>query len=343
MRRMSVNSVRKLGEWYRKHARDLPWRKNRDPYRIWLSEIMLQQTQVKTVIPYFEKFLERFPDVQDLAGAPLDEVLRLWAGLGYYSRARNLHAGARALAEHLRNGRGFPKNREEWLQIPGVGPYTAGAVCSIALGLREPIVDGNVVRVLSRFYAIQDPDPRYTAIWDSARKWVSVREVEPAVINQGLMELGATVCTPRAPRCEECPLRRTCRGKTDPVRYPVKKKKADVLRIEEEVWILFRTSKSETEVVLRQNSSGPWRRGLWDFPRSGTVAVGDENHLEAEWSSRYAVTRHRITRLHRVFRVSRVRLKEGDNWFPLDGLPALPAPTRKALVVLQKRIGGRID
>lgn len=339
MGRMSVNSVRKLGAWYRKNARDLPWRKGNDPYRVWLSEIMLQQTQVKTVIPYFETFLERFPEVQDLADAPLDEVLRLWAGLGYYSRARNLHAGARALAERLSQGEGFPRNREDWLQIPGVGPYTAGAVCSIALGLREPIVDGNVVRVLSRNYAIEDAGPRYQRIWDSARKWVEVEEVEPAVINQGLMELGALICTPRNPRCEVCPLSKSCRGKTNPSKYPVKKKKPEVLRIEEEVWILFRMTKSGPEVVLRQNSSGPWRRGLWDFPRSGTLSLGRENLLEAEWSSRYAVTRHRITRLHRAFRVSRVRLKEGDDWFHLEDLPALPAPTRKALIALKKRMG----
>ena len=341
MRGMSVNSVRRLGEWFRKHARDLPWRQDRDPYRIWLSEIMLQQTQVKTVIPYFEAFLERFPEVQDLADAPLDEVLRLWAGLGYYSRARNLHAGARALAERLKCGLGFPRNREEWLQIPGVGPYTAGALCSIALGLREPIVDGNVVRVLSRFYGIEDPDPRYQRIWDCARKWVAVKEVEPSVINQGMMELGAMVCTPRTPRCEECPIRRSCRGKSDPLRYPVKKKKTEIVPVEEEVWILLRVSKTGLEVVLRKNSSGPWRRGLWDFPRSGTVALSGENALVAEWSSRYAVTRHRITRLHRAFRVSRIRLKEGYGWFPLGDLPALPAPTQKALARFRNGIDQR--
>jgi A/G-specific adenine glycosylase len=335
---MSVNSVRNLGEWYRKHARDLPWRKGRDPYRIWLSEIMLQQTQVKTVIPYFEAFLKRFPAVEDLADAPLDEVLRLWAGLGYYSRARNLHAGARALAARLKSGCGFPQSREEWLEIPGVGPYTAGAVCSIALGLREPIVDGNVVRVFSRFYGIEVADPRQERIWESARKWVGVREVKPEIINQGLMELGAMVCTPRNPACEECPIRRGCRGKTDPLRYPAKKKKAEVIRIDEEVWVLFRQSESLFEVVLRENSSGPWRRGLWDFPRSGTVAIGSKNTLEAEWSSRYAVTRHRVTRSHLAFRVSKLRLKEGDAWFDLEDLPAIPAPTKKALLGIKKRI-----
>jgi A/G-specific adenine glycosylase len=297
---------------------------------------MLQQTQVKTVIPYFHSFLERFPEVQDLADAPLDEVLRLWAGLGYYSRARNLHAGARALAWRLRNGQGFPQNREEWLQVPGVGPYTAGAVCSIALGLREAIVDGNVVRVLSRFYAIEDPDPRYRQIWETAKKWVAVKEVEPEITNQALMELGAMICTPRNPQCEVCPIRRNCRGKKDPSRYPVKKKKAEVVRVEEEVWILCRMSKSGLEVVLRKNSSGPWRRGLWDFPRSGTVALGGGNVLFSEWSSRYAVTRHRMTRQHRAFRVSRAQLKEGDSWFHVDELPALPAPTKKALLHLKK-------
>jgi A/G-specific adenine glycosylase len=341
MRWMSVNTVRKLGDWYRRNARDLPWRRDRDPYRIWLSEIMLQQTQVKTVIPYFEAFLDKFPAVEDLADAPVDEVLRLWAGLGYYSRARNLHAGARSLAGRLRAGKGYPGSRKDWLEIPGVGPYTAGAVCSIALGLREPIVDGNVVRVMSRFYAIENSDPRHAEIWKHARKWVEVLEVEPETINQGLMELGALICTPRNPRCEECPIRRNCRGKTDPSRYPVKKKKAEVLKVAEEVWILYRRDGRKCEVVLKQNSSGPWRRGLWDFPPSGSVALGRDNALLAEWSSSYAVTRHRINRQHRAYRVSRLSLKSGYEWFSLNELPAVPAPTRRALIRLRQEIDQR--
>jgi A/G-specific adenine glycosylase len=329
---VSVNPVRKLAAWYRKNSRDLPWRKSSDPYRVWLSEIMLQQTQVKTVIPYFERFIARFPEVSDLAEAEEEEVFKLWAGLGYYSRARNLHRGAKALAERLEKGEGYPEDRESWLSIPGVGPYTAGAVLSIAFNLAEPIVDGNVVRVFSRLKAIREFDPKHARIWRLAREWVSEPSIEPSELNQGLMELGALVCKPKNPDCASCPLRMNCRGRKNPMDYPKKKKRVEWIRREEAVRIVFRAGNSGLEVLLRKNNEGPWRKGLWDFPTDFPPDSGKKAEVLAAWISTYTVTRHRVTRNHELFcyRGSKSGRVKGS-WFPLEDLPALPAPTKKAL------------
>jgi A/G-specific adenine glycosylase len=206
--------VRALGSWYDAHARDLPWRRSRDPYAIWVSEIMLQQTRVDTVIPYFERFLERFPDVVALATAPLEQVLQHWSGLGYYRRARQMHAAAGEIVE--RHGGDLPADVAALRQLTGVGRYTAGAVASIAFAIPAPLVDGNVIRVLSRLFGLED-DMRSTAaqalVWRHAEALVP--KGRPGRFNQALMELGATVCTPRAPQCERCPLRRRCVARRD--------------------------------------------------------------------------------------------------------------------------------
>lgn len=191
------------------HARDLPWRRTRDPYAIWISEVMLQQTRVDTVIPYFERFLKRFPTVRALAEAPEDAVLSHWSGLGYYRRARQLHAAAKVmLSEH---GGQVPEDREARLGLPGIGSYTAGAIGSIAFDREEPIVDGNVARVMSRVHGLAAPlgtKESDAALWDHATRWV--KGERPGALNQALMELGATVCTPTQPRCEHCPLKKSC-------------------------------------------------------------------------------------------------------------------------------------
>lgn len=198
-----------LGAWYDTSARDLPWRRTRDPYAIWLSEVMLQQTRVETVIPYFERFLERFPSVDALASAPMDEVLSQWSGLGYYRRARQLHAAAREVTE--RYGGALPDRASELRTLHGVGAYTAGAIASIAFDRPEPLVDGNVARVLSRVEGIAD-DIRGAAgarrLWQAAARLVP--EDRPGRWNQALMELGATLCAPRDPRCAACPLAASC-------------------------------------------------------------------------------------------------------------------------------------
>ena len=196
--------------WYATSRRDLPWRKTRDPYAIWLSEIMLQQTKVDTVMPYYERFLATYPTVHALAEAPLDSVLAIWSGLGYYRRARMMHAGARAVAE----SGAFPDDVEGLLRIPGVGAYTAGAIASIAFARPAALVDGNVARVFARLFAIED-DVRGGAglarIWALAEALVArVPEKRAGDWNQALMELGATVCAPREPRCASCPVRNLC-------------------------------------------------------------------------------------------------------------------------------------
>lgn len=198
-------------DWYKLRKRDLPWRKTRDPYAIWVSEVMLQQTQVKTVLGYYERWLERFPTLSALAAAEEADVLHAWQGLGYYSRARRLLSGARAVAE--RHGGELPRDVQALLALPGIGPYSAGAIASIAFGLPEPIVDGNVVRVLCRLFALEgDPakSPLKQKLWQLARELVPA--AAPSDFNQSLMELGATICTPSSPRCPECPVNRECQA-----------------------------------------------------------------------------------------------------------------------------------
>jgi A/G-specific adenine glycosylase len=209
--------ARNLAVWYGRAARDLPWRRTRDPYRIWLSEVMLQQTRVDTVIPYYERFLARFPDAAALAAAPLDDVLALWSGLGYYSRARALHRAAQQIvSEH---GGSLPGTAEGLRALSGIGPYTAGAIASIAFDAPEPLVDGNVARVLARTHGIS-LDARgaeaQKAFWEIAgRLVVADPEVPPSVLNQALMELGALVCTPLRPGCGVCPLAQLCVANRD--------------------------------------------------------------------------------------------------------------------------------
>jgi A/G-specific adenine glycosylase len=197
--------------WYARNRRDLPWRNTKDPYRIWVSEIMLQQTQVDTVVPYYERFLSRFPTVHALADASLDDVLKTWENLGYYARARHLHAAAREIVE-TSSGR-IPQTRDELVRLPGIGEYTCGAILSIAFGRPYPAVDANVRRVLSRLFAIRASlDQGRTArhIASVAERLVPVKN--PGEFNQGLMDLGATICTPKTPRCAICPVQSCCRA-----------------------------------------------------------------------------------------------------------------------------------
>jgi A/G-specific adenine glycosylase len=201
----------KLLRWYRRYARDLPWRRTRDPYAIWLSEIMLQQTQVQTVIAYYERFLKRLPTVEKLARARLDTVLKLWEGLGYYSRARNLHKAAQCILKEYQGV--FPDTAEDLRRLPGIGRYTAGAVASIAYGLAEPILDGNVTRILCRLFRIHgDTGSRdvQQQLWALAAELVPRRS--PGEFNQAMMELGATLCARQSPQCPDCPLQSLCQA-----------------------------------------------------------------------------------------------------------------------------------
>ena len=201
---------RALGDWYARIRRDLPWRRTDDAYRIWVSEVMLQQTTVRAATPYYEAFVERFATLADLAAAREEDVLSAWSGLGYYHRARNLHRAARHVVE--RHAGRFPKTLEEALAVPGVGLYTASAVLSIAYGQPFPVVDGNVRRVLARLFALRGPEWRRDGAFYNLAEELLQRE-SPGDWNQALMELGATVCVPRNPACPACPLRAHCRAK----------------------------------------------------------------------------------------------------------------------------------
>ena len=249
--------------WYRANRRDLPWRRTRDPYAIWLSEAMLQQTRVETVIPYWERFLARFPDVASLADAEQDEVLGLWAGLGYYSRARNLHRAAREVVE--KHDGALPSDPDALRALPGVGRYTAGAVASIAFDRPEPVVDGNVIRVLSRIRGIREDvgaPATLARIWDDAG--ALARGEAPGDLNQALMELGATVCTPRAPRCASCPVAKRCdaHGAGDAEQLPVKAPRGKPRRVEGvAAWVVRRGR----ALAVRRPERG-LLGGLWDLP-----------------------------------------------------------------------------
>ncbi len=189
--------------WYDKHKRDLPWRKTLDPYKIWISEIILQQTRVDQGLPYYTKFIDKYPTVHDLASAPIDEVLRLWQGLGYYSRARNLHRCAKIVVENLDGN--FPAERSSLLKLPGVGPYTSAAIASLAFGKREAVVDGNVIRVIARLYGIkEDISEQKTINGIRAIADELIPSKRPDLFNQAIMEFGALFCTPNSPTCDSC-------------------------------------------------------------------------------------------------------------------------------------------
>ena len=249
--------------WYARVARDLPWRRDADPYRVWVSEVMLQQTTVAAVIPYHARFLAAFPTVEALAAADEAAVLRLWEGLGYYSRARNLHAAAKAVVARG----GWPRTVEGLRELPGVGRYTAGAVASFAFGLPAPIVEANTLRLYARLLCY-DSDPRSTAgqrvLWEFAERLVQADD--PGTLNQALMELGGTVCTVKAPACGECPVSGWCgafaAGKQDVIPPPkVRPKVTDVT----EATVAVR--RPDGAVLIRRRGDDERWAGLWDFPR----------------------------------------------------------------------------
>lgn len=260
--------ARRLVTWFRRHARDLPWRRTRDPYAIWVSEIMLQQTQVKTVIPYWERWMTQLPGLKALARAPQARVLKLWEGLGYYSRARNMRRAARLLVRDF-DGK-FPADFEAVLGLPGIGRYTAGAICSIAFNQPHPVLDGNVIRVLTRLFGItRNPKERRTneRLWRLAGEFVSAarrRTNGCSHLNQALMELGATVCLPKNPRCAHCPVRTECVAlRTDRVdRLPNLPRRAKATPRRFMAFVL----KDSGRYLVRQRPNGVVNAGLWEFP-----------------------------------------------------------------------------
>jgi A/G-specific adenine glycosylase len=250
--------------WYDRAAADLPWRRTQDPYHVWLSEIMLQQTQVETVIPYFERFLAAFPTVQALADAPLDNVLKLWEGLGYYSRARNLHRAAQMIAHDM--GGVNPTTAEGWQQLPGIGRYTAGAIASIAFGEVAPVLDGNVIRVFSRLLDLEADETQNDTknqLWQQAENWMP--DTRPGDYNQALMELGRTICKPRNPLCGQCPIREYClayqHGTQD--ERPVKTPRAVTPHYDVAAGIIWNKN---NKLLIAQRPLEGLLGGLWEFP-----------------------------------------------------------------------------
>lgn len=285
---------RRLLAWYDRHGRkNLPWQRSRDPYHIWVSEIMLQQTQVATVIAYYERFLKRFPDIQTLARAKLDSVLHHWTGLGYYARARNLQKAAQKIVrEH--DGQ-FPRDIEAVAELPGIGRSTAGAILAFAFGQRHPILDGNVKRVLTRLHAIDAPIAQReteTTLWNLADRYTPQSRI--AEYTQAIMDLGATLCRPRNPNCPACPVRSDCTAYTlgEPEKFPVRDKRK-TLPVKQVTMLMIRDLRGRV-LLTQRPPTGIWG-GLWGFPECAADSVpieycrtnfGLNIHTDAPWPVR---------------------------------------------------------
>ncbi|MGB8065630.1 MAG: A/G-specific adenine glycosylase [Candidatus Sulfotelmatobacter sp.] len=318
----------RLLAWYDSHARDLPWRKSRDPYRIWLSEIMLQQTRVAAVLGHYHEFLRRFPTVEKLAAAREPSVLAAWSGLGYYRRARMLQAAAKCIAGDLRGE--FPRTADGLKQLPGIGRYTAAAVASIAFGEPVAVVDGNVERVLSRFFA---SDLSQEKIWQAAETLLDGSR--PGDFNQAMMELGATVCTPRAPACLTCPVMELCatRGERPPAPKAPRQKKRE---------IHFALARRNGSVFLtRRPRDARLMASMWELPEVSASRVrapkprSARNHLaKAESLAPLFTLRHSITVTDYTVQVWHSASSDAPGeWIPLRRLPklALTGLARKIL------------
>jgi A/G-specific adenine glycosylase len=349
--------ARRLLAWFRRHARDLPWRHTRDPYAIWVSEVMLQQTQVATVIPFFERFLQAFPTLADLAAAEEQQVLRLWEGLGYYRRARDLHRAARVLASA--HAGQIPDDPEAFRGLPGVGRYTAGAVLSQAFDRRLPILEANSQRVLCRLLGLRGEvraGPVRRRLWQAAEELLPAREV--GQFNQALMELGALVCTPRAPDCPSCPLADWCAARRHGLQeeIPTRSEVAPPVDVRESAAVVRRGARV---LLARRPPQGRWA-GMWEFPH-GPLAdgetyeaaaarlVGELTGLEAEVGDELLTVKHGVNR----FRITLVcfeaahrrgrflsRFYECAVWAKPDQLASYPvsAPQRRlARLLLEPR------
>lgn len=354
---MSFSS--RLLAWYARHKRDLPWRTTHDPYRIWLSEILLQQTQVNVVIPYYERFLARFPTVHALAEASLDDVLKTWEGAGYYARARNLHRAAQIIVNE--GGGKFPRTVQGLLELPGIGRYTAGAIASIAFKVDTPALDGNVIRVLCRYYGIRD-DPKASAtqdkLWQLAER--ALPKGQAREFNQALMELGATICLPRNPRCLLCPVQRDCVARQEGIQneLPVKRAKKELPHHEIGVGVIWKRGR----ILIQQRLAEGLLGGLWEFPGgkqepNETLAqcvareIREEVGLEVRVADKIAAIDHGYSHfsitMHAFqcqFVSGRVRIQSAQRykWIRPEELTeyAFPAANRRIIELLKAR--GRV-
>jgi A/G-specific adenine glycosylase len=306
-------------KWYDEHQRDLPWRNVTDPYPVWISEVMLQQTQVQTVIPYYLRFLEHFPNVAALARADTDALLRLWAGLGYYTRARNLQKAARFIVERF--GEKFPQNYSDILSLPGIGRYTAAAIASIAFGQRYAVLDGNVSRVLARLLRISG-DPKSSAVqrrlWEAAQQLLPL--TRPGDFNQAVMELGATVCSPRQPQCWVCPWAQQCLARQQGLQelLPEKARRLRVRRSLEAAVVIFHRGR----FLIVRRSGQRLLNGFWEFPstelrQKGSAAkmvarlAGEAYGLNIESVEPLITVKHSITTRRIELQVFQAKLAGG--------------------------------
>ncbi len=338
---------RRILAWYRQHARDLPWRQSLHPYRSWVSEIMLQQTQVATVIDYFNRFMHRFPDVVSLANADQQEVLRYWEGLGYYRRARQLHAAAQIVRDH--HGGEFPTDFESVLALPGVGRYTAGAILSISLNQRLPIVEANTNRLFARLL-LHEQD--VMASHSQKRFWAFAEWILPrkhiSDFNQALMEVGALICTPQNPNCSACPLKSICPTREHECWQQIPKPKKKITYQDlSEVAIVLRNPETRAVLIRRCEAGERWE-GLWDFPRfechlkdPHQPSLSELSRMDSELSAltncsahklhwitqiRHGVTRYRIALNCFEAEVTKLSQKNHSNqqWVQPDELSEIP-------------------
>ncbi len=328
--------TRPLLRWYSRHKRDLPWRRTHDPYKIWVSEIMLQQTQVATVIPYYSRWIKRFPSLSVFAKAPLGEALRFWAGLGYYRRVRMFHQAARIILKDF--GGKIPQTADKLKELPGIGRYTAGAIASIAFGEKAPVLDGNVIRILTRIFAVaQSVDKSGTRekLWELAASLLPVRN--PGDLNQALMELGATVCFPLTPLCHSCPVKKSCIAHTtrEEILYPARSGR-DLYEKRRMAALVLKNNRNEVWLE-KQPTEGRWG-GLWMFPfwdqKAALLAEPCARGRDPKiaFTVQHAFTKYRI--FLDVYTLPCLAEKpEGRHgkWFPLTklGKTAMPAPHRK--------------
>lgn len=345
-----------LLKWFKENKRDLPWRRTYDPYQVWVSEIMLQQTQVKTVLPYFERWMKALPTIESVVNTDEETILKLWEGLGYYSRARNLQKAAQIITkEHAGK---FPERYEEILALPGIGKYTAGAISSIAFNQEKPIVDGNIIRLIARL----NGDPRNTRVpkvlrefWEIAESWIPKGEARN--FNQSMMEFGALVCTPKNPACKNCPLKNHCKAqKADTIsEIPNRGKKPKIENIEVAIALLKKSNK----IFIQKRPKKGLMGGLWEFP-GGKLKPGEtpkvalKREIQEELGiplkniqkfdqikhayTRYRVNLHAYTATPKTTKIT-TKAHAENQWIPIEKLDqfAFPSANVRLIQKLQKQ------
>ena len=326
----SAKFRRRLLSWYRQKGRDLPWRDTRDPYAILVSEFMLQQTQVATVIPYYSKWLLRFPDFGSLARASENEVLRMWQGLGYYARARNLHATAKTVMD--RHDGAFPREIQQMQQLPGIGKYTAHAVASFAFNQSAPIVEANTGRVLARLFNLResiDSGAARKLVWQHATDLLS--KSCPATFNSAMIDLGALVCVARKPMCGPCPVKAFCLAK-NPSALPLRKSRPETKQLIEMHSLVVRRGR-----ILLEQSRHRWR-GMWMLPQLDPSCLKERQFQEAPvYRSVFPFTHHRVT-LSVYRQHPQKRIAPGQQWFKSIEHVAMPSPHRRAIEALRHAV-----